>query len=118
MNFKIKSEPRLFSPVDGLKIKDYGEIIFSNDEQITLKSEEGKSHDVTRKEWGWYLSNSVNASLKKQGYKTAVVMSLIAGEPRIFVNVVEKDKLDIFYKYLEENETKIICWLDEWANTA
>ncbi|OEU71455.1 MAG: hypothetical protein BA863_18555 [Desulfovibrio sp. S3730MH75] len=118
MKLDIKDDPRCFSPTETVTLKDFGTIVLEPNEQLTFETEEGKRHDLTRKEWGWYLSNSVNASLKGQGYKTALVMSLFAGEPRIFINVVEEDKLDIFFDYIEKNKTKLICWLDEWADTS
>ncbi|NDV27182.1 hypothetical protein [Desulfovibrio sp. JC010] len=115
MKMDIKETPREFKATPKVTLKDCGTIFLDADEQFTFETETGKRHDLTRKEWGWYLSNSVNASLKKQGYKTAIVMSMLTGVPKIVVNLVEEDKVDEFLAYLEQNDSRVISWLDEWA---
>lgn len=115
MKLDIKEIPREFKPTTEITLKDFGTVFLDTDEQLTFETGTGKRHDLTRKEWGWYLSNSVNASLKRQGYKTALVMSLMPGDAKIVVNLVEDDKVDEFLTYIEENDSRVISWLDEWA---
>ena len=46
-------------------IKDCGSIYLKSDEQVTFKCEKGSEYDVTKKEWGYYATPSLNGRLKK-----------------------------------------------------
>lgn len=80
---------------------------------ITLVSPGGKECDVTAKEWGFYLTPSINARLKEKGFKVGLVMN---GQGKFFINAVELDKMALFEKYLNEDSI-VVCWLDEWHET-
>lgn len=112
MKLKLKSPARSFFPRGDKKIeiKDHGEIELLPDEQITFVKESGKRIDFASKTWGYYVTPSVNNNLKKQGFKTALVKN---EQGNIYVLVVEKEKMDIFLKYCDEENQKIIEWLDE-----
>lgn len=114
MELKINKKPRVFSPLKGIELKDMGAIILSDNEQLTFKTGSGKSNDVVKKEWGFYLSNSIDSNLKKQGFKTALVASCSNSPPRLYINLVEVEKMEQFKKYLSDFDVKVICWLDEW----
>ena len=114
MKTDFKAIPREFSPTDGLILKDMGDVMLGNNEQITFRTESGKCNDVTKMTWGYYLSNSVNWTAKKQGFKTALVVSRMESVPRLFINLVEKEKLDEYGVYLEKNHSEVVVWLDEW----
>lgn len=114
MHIKLNEEPRKFTPLKGFWLKDMGQISLGNDEQVTFKTKSGKRNDLIQKDWGFYLCNSVNYNLKNQGFKTALVVSSFGGNKRLFVNLVEKEKMRSFLKYVKRNKSEIICWLDEW----
>ena len=90
MDLDIHEPPREFTPLEGITLKDMGDILLKTDEQVTFLTESGKSNDMVRKEWGFYLSNSVNANLKGQNFKLAIVQSFASNPPRIYLNLVEK----------------------------
>lgn len=117
MKVNINEKPRIFKPLEGLELKDMGSINLELEEQVTFNIDKNKSCDVVRKEWGFYLSgNSLNATLKEKGLKTALTISYASNPPRLYINLVEEDKMDIYKKYLSDFNAKVICWLDEWCD--
>jgi hypothetical protein len=114
MELKINEPPRVFNPHEDIILKDIGEVVLEDNEQLTFKTKSGKKNDIVKKEWGFYLSNSLNCNLKKKGFKTALVVSYASNPPGTFLNLVEVEKMDLFKKYLSDFNSKIICWLDEW----
>lgn len=106
--------PRVFSPLAGIELRDMGWIKLAPDEQITMKTER-RQNDILRKSWGFYLGNSLNANLSKQGFKTALVISHASEPPRLFINLVEIDKMEDFNQYLIDVKAEVTCWLDEWV---
>jgi len=93
-----------------ITIKDCGSILLKDNEQITFLTNEGKEYDVTRKDWGFYATPSVNSRLKEQGFKTALVRNSIG---QWYIMLVEKDKIDKFQTYLREEKNEVVEWLDE-----
>lgn len=106
--------PRAFSPLPGIELRDMGWLKLAPDEQITLWTDTGKRNDIVRKKWGFYLGNSLNATLRDQGFKTALVISHASTPPRLFLNLVEKSEIAAFERYLIEVNARVACWLDEW----
>ncbi len=114
MKLDIHEPPRKFSPLESVELKDMGTIVLAENEQVTFETDSGKSNDFVRKNWGFYLSNSLNSTLSKQGFKTAFVVSYTSESPRYYLNLVEIEKMDEFQEYLKEFNSKVVCWLDEW----
>ena len=79
MKIKIKKKPRKFVVGINKKIQlsDYGKIFLKPNEQISFITENFSTHDVTRKKWGFYATQSINARLKK--FKTALVINPLKG---------------------------------------
>ena len=63
MRLKIKKKPRKFTVGINKKIKisDLGKINLKPDEQISFITESLSAHDVTRKNWGFYATQSINS---------------------------------------------------------
>jgi hypothetical protein len=114
MKQELHQPPRKFSPYSGLTLFDMGDVVLEIDEQLTFRTPSGGGNDVLRKEWGFYLTNSLNANLRAQGLKTALVSSG-SEEPRLYVLIVEEQKLDVFHSYLDQYRMKLVAWLDEWT---
>jgi hypothetical protein len=113
LKFDLLDKARVFS-VKGHEIKDLGKILLDSNELITFKTSSGKNFDFVAKEWGFYATPSMNDRLKKEGFKTALVVNEI---DQLFIMAVEEDKLDIFSEYLKKNQdNKVICWLDNFYN--
>lgn len=113
MKQELHQPPREFSPYPGLRLCDMGDVWLASDEQLTFRTPTGAGNDIVRKDWGFYLTNSLNANLRSQGFKTALVSSG-AADPRLYVLLVESGKLDEFIAYLKAYGMKLAMWLDEW----
>ncbi len=110
MNVEITKTPRVFK-VEGVRIKDFGKIFLKEDEMISFKRENNKEYDFVSKEWGFYATPSVNKRLKKEGFKTAIVVNSLN---QIYINVVDDQELKSFHEYLNDSNLKILCWMDNW----
>ncbi len=112
MKINLKKSPRTYKV--GLKqniiIKDFGSINLEPNEQITFKTIDDKEYDFCRKSWGYYATPSINSRLIKFGFKTALVKN---SKGQIYIMVVEKDKIEDFFNYLENDSNELIEWLDE-----
>jgi hypothetical protein len=108
MRTKILKKPRLFS-VNDVELKDYGKIKLDKNEMISFVTKSGKEYDFTAKEWGFYVTPSINGRLKREGFKVALVKNK-AG--KIYVMAVEKEKRNLFKKYCTNEQEKILKWLD------
>jgi len=72
------------------------------------------SNKITKNDWGYYLTDSCNSTLRKNNFKTALVVSQLTKINKIFVKIVHKKKLKEFNKYLKDNKSFVLTWLDEW----
>ena len=107
----LKEIPREFS-IGKITMLDYGKITLNENEMISFKTGSGKEYDFTAKEWGFYATPSINGRLRKEGFKTALVRNEFK---KIYIMVVDEDKIEEFTNYLEDDKQKLICWLDEWS---
>mgnify|MGYP001376775200 CR=1 FL=1 len=108
MKSKIKKKPRLFFAND-IKLKDFGKIKLDKNEMISFVTKSGKEYDFTAKEWGFYVTPSINGRLKKEGFKVAMVKNKTG---KIFIMAVEKEKKTLFKKYCISQQEKVLKWID------
>ena len=110
MQFYKKQPPRIFIVGNNseIEIKDVGEIYLDANEQVTFITPEGAEYDVTRKNWGFYATPSMNARLAAQGLKAGLVMNSIG---RLFLMLVEKGKENEFIDYLSNDNQRLLSWL-------
>ena len=109
MKIKKKSPPREYKVglQSQITIKDCGSIFLDPDEQFTFITTTEKEYDVTRKDWGFYATPSMNGRLKDFGFKTALVKN---SSNRLYIMIVDEDKMDSFKNYLAEEKQMIIEW--------
>ncbi len=110
MKTKILKKPRIFS-VNEIEIRDFGKIKLEKNELISFVTKSGKEFDFTAKEWGFYLTPSINGRLKKEGFKVAIVKNKFG---KIFIMAVEKNMMNSFNKYCIDQDEKVIQWLDKF----
>lgn len=111
MKFSPRQPPREFEvgyDVKGI-IRDCGSMQLAADEQITFVTEEGGEYDVTRKEWGFYATPSLNGRLAGFNLRPVLVKNRVN---RFFVLLVEKGKEAAFDRYVKSEPLKIVSWLD------
>jgi len=114
MRFIKQDPPRSFAaalPVEDLTY-DCGSISLAINEQITFLDESSKmSHtDVTRREWGYYLTRSCNQHHLEAGWRIGIMRNALA---RNYVIAVDNDKLGVFNKFLRDSDHELILWVDE-----
>ncbi len=109
----FKKKPREFEVGNGkkFKIKDFGKIFLESDEQITFVTKKGGEYDVTKKNWGFYATPSLNGRLKNFNLRPVLIKNKIT--KRFFIFLVEKGKESLFLKYLSEEKLVVILWLDD-----
>ncbi|MEW5744456.1 MAG: hypothetical protein AB1805_03305 [Nitrospirota bacterium] len=117
MRADFREQPREFVPLEGINLKDMGSIFLEHNEQVTFTTASNKNNDIVRTEWGFYLGNSINWRLREQGFKTALVVSRAGNEPRLYINLVEQERMNDFFDYLKHYHSELVCWLDEWFLT-
>ncbi|MBM3836654.1 MAG: hypothetical protein FJ398_01620 [Verrucomicrobia bacterium] len=109
MKIDRKEPPRRYQ-VGRVQISDCATIRLEPDEQVTFVTSSGKEHDFTAKSWGFYATPSVNARLVKQGFKTALVNN---PQDKMFVVIVDPERMDEFEAYLRQEQGQVIEWLDQ-----
>lgn len=111
MELRLKLKKKIRKYIVGKKrniiIKDCGEIFLEHDEQISFVTENQARHEVVRKNWGFYATQSINFRLKKN-FITALMCNT---SKRIYLVLIEKKKLKEFKKYCEIESQKVIQWL-------
>lgn len=112
MKLELYDRPREFRQKNGVT-RDYGKILLGEEEMVSFKTPSGRDCDVNAFSWGLYIAPSVNVRLKNEGFKTALVLN---EQGRIYINIVEIDKIDEFKKYLKTGQNNtLLTWLDEWG---
>lgn len=111
MKFEEKTPPRVFEVGYDVKgyISDCGTMHLAPDEQITLVTEKGGEYDVTRKEWGFYATPSLNGRLSGFNLRGVLVKNR---HSRFFVMLVERGKEEAFDRYVKQEPLKVVAWLD------
>lgn len=111
MEINKKTPPREF--VVGFEnkntISDCGSIKLAPNEQVTFLTEKGAEYDVTRKDWGFYATPSVNGRLAQFNLRTVIVKNRV---DRFFILLVEKGKEDLFEKYVKDEALQVVFWFD------
>jgi hypothetical protein len=112
MKLNMNDPPRTFDVGRGSKItlKDCARIQLEPDEQVTFLTESGAEYDVTRKSWGFYATPSLNARLKKFGWRSALVKST---DGKFYIFMLELGKEMEFQRYLDLEGHTVVCWLDQ-----
>ena len=106
-----KKPPRKFKPSKNIIIKDCAKIYLNSNEQVTFLTKKKQEYDVCKKTWGFYATPSVNGRLKSYNFKTSIVKNI--NTKRIYVFILEKGKEKKFYRYLKEENCKVIKWLSK-----
>jgi hypothetical protein len=116
MRFESVDPPREFEVGRrGGRLRHVADGWLERDEVLTLRTESGTEVDVTRKEWGYYGSPSLNGRLRDHGLRAALAMGVPRdGEaaPRMYLLYVEEGREAAFEEYLAAEEMEVVAWLD------
>jgi len=108
---QIKKKNRKFKPLknSNLVIKDCAEIILSDNEQVTFTNKSRTvNYDLTKKDWGYYATPSINGRLKKNNFQTYIVKN--ESTKLFFIFLVKSKKKKFFLKYLKSENLIIVSW--------
>ena len=110
MKLNIKKNPRKYTVGrnKNITISDMGNIFLKSNEQITFVTESKNQYDFCRKSWGYYATPSINSRLKNENFLTALVSNQ---NNRIYLMVIEKNKLKQFKNYIKSENQTIVAWL-------
>src|SRR5271157_3150578 len=115
MKFDPKIPARQFSVGFDKKVmlRDCGALHLEPDELVTFVTDSDSEYDITRKEWGFYATPSLNHRLQRYNLRAVLVRNRI---DHFFVLLVEKGKEASFREYLTEEQLQIVCWMDTTAS--
>jgi hypothetical protein len=115
LKFNPRQPPRAFQvgPQGQITIFDQGRIELEPNEQVTFTLPQGAEYDVTRKDWGFYATPSLNGRLEQFGLRGVLIKN--RGTGRFFVLLVEKGKEADFEKYCRSENLAAVAWLDSTA---
>lgn len=110
MKYREQIPPRAFcvGKDQNITIKDCAQISLDADEQVTFVTEAGGEFDITRKDWGFYATPSINGRLAKFGFRTALVRNS-AG--MMYILLIEKGKEELFSRYLKAEGLSVVEYL-------
>jgi hypothetical protein len=114
MRFFKQDPPRPFAAADPERDLTYdcGSIVLAINEQVTFVDDDSRlSHtDVTRRDWGYYLTRSCNQHHLEMGWRIGIMRNAFA---KTYVIAVDNTKLGAFEEFLQESEHELILWVDE-----
>ncbi|NRA15624.1 MAG: hypothetical protein HRU04_09020 [Oceanospirillaceae bacterium] len=112
MKFDIIAPPRKFvvGPKKEVEISHTANVKLDTNEQITLFGVEGSEVDIVKKEWGYYLTSSINKRLASFDIDVYLVQN---SSGNVFVMAVEDGGNDSFHNYLLQTNQKIIFNLSD-----
>ncbi|NCY20570.1 hypothetical protein EBX31_01255 [bacterium] len=115
MKFLPQQPPRAFQvgSQGQITIFDHGKIDLQPNEQVTFVLPQGGEYDVTRKEWGFYATPSLNGRLEQFGLRGVLIKN--RGTGRFFVLLVQKEKEVAFEQYCQTENLVAVAWLDSTA---
>ena len=94
---------------NNIKIKHIANIYLSSNQQVTFVTNKNCEFDFVRKNWGYYLTSSINSRLKKFKFKICLVMSFLSRKK--FILAVHENKMNQFKIYLKKEKIKILFWI-------
>lgn len=115
MEIKPTSPPRSFQVGDKVPVTltDCATIKLQPDELVTFRTDgtSPTAFDVTRKSFGYYVGNSLNGTLPRQGLRPALCRNEATG--MLFLLFVELGKEQEFHNYLAGQGMVHLTWVDE-----
>ena len=107
MKLNLLKDPRIFRVgKKKIPIKDFGKIVLHNDEMISFKFSKNDNYDFTKKNWGFYVSQSIRQRMKLNNFTIYLVKNITSSRFYLLAKHIDKEKE--FKKYLKEEKIKII----------
>ena len=81
-------------------------IKLNKNEQITFFLNKS-NYDVAKKDWGYYVSPSLQSRCYKAGLKAVIIYN----QKNFKFAFVQKKKINFFFNYLERKNYKVLSWI-------
>ena len=113
MRFDAKQPARRFSVgIQGdIEISDCGSVSLDPREQVTFVTDNGGEYDVTRTDFGFYATPSLDQRLPRFGLRPVLIRN--RDTLNHFVLLVEDGKEEAFHAYLEAENLELVARLDD-----
>lgn len=108
MRIDLRDPPRRYT-VGSVEIADCAAVELAPDEQVTFVTDGRTGYDVTRKDWGWYATPSLNGRLTANGLRAVIVRNETG---RAYLLLVDKGREAAFETYLAAEKLHVLVWLD------
>jgi len=95
---------------DKVELTEVAKISLESDELITFTGAGGVEYDITRKEWGFYATPSLNSRLPEFHLRPALVKN---SRGQWFMLLVEEGHEAEFETYCRNQELLRAAWLDD-----
>jgi len=122
MRIEQVDPPREFEVgLRGAMLKHVANLELAPDEVVTLVTASGTELDVTRKEWGYYATSSLNGRLRDHGLRAVLAVGMPReGQEaeRVYLLLVEEGREETFKAYIEAEGMRVAAWLDGDAAVA
>lgn len=111
MRFSPKEPPRRFEAGTDTKVtlSHCGDMHLGPDELISFVTDSGHEYDITRKEWGFYATPSLNHRLLQHNLHAVLARN---GTNQFFLLLVENGKEAAFEAYLAAQHMTVVYWMD------
>ena len=106
---KIKKKNRSFKVgiKNNIKLNHCANIELSKNEFITFIDADKNEYDFCKKEWGYYISPSLNKRLRKNNYKIGLFKNKDNSKFFFAVNINKIKKLKL---YISQEKIRLIKW--------
>jgi hypothetical protein len=106
--------PREFR-VKGLTLRHCADLELEPEEQVTLVTRSETEYDIVRKSWGYYATPSLNRRLVEHGLRAALTAN---ADGKVALMLVEHGCEQEFDAYLDDQQMRVVAWLDSDAAVA
>ena len=110
--FKIENFDRRFTVGinHDVMITHKATVTLGNDELITVKDTSSNNYDVLCKNFGFYLTPSINKRLSNSNFKLCIVRN---ENMEYFILIVDNKKISEFNDYCEQESLILVKWITE-----
>ena len=113
MKFFEVNPPRRFNVGNTpIELRHTANLQLSPDELVTLLSPDGRELDIVSKNWGYYVTPSLQDRLKRNGMRAALMRNIVTRQ--LFVVVVYLEETESWRAYMSEEDQELVMWLDDF----
>lgn len=111
MRFQRIEPPRSFQVGrNSVLLRHVGTLRLEPDELLTLLGDSERELDIVSKEWGFYVTPSLQHRLKSNGLRAALMRNRVTRQ--LFVVAVFENEIESWTRYMSEEEQELVVWLD------